>query len=637
VRWYVTDRQGSVLELLDQNGVPVTRDGYSGFGGQLHTQDAGWVPPAATINNPYQYTGRYFEATTGLQYNRSRWYNPLLGRWMNPDPLGFAAGDSNLYRYVGNSPTNYTDPSGLDWSDTVVSWLPNSVQWAIAGRRGDAFSQVSDFSAGAWDTVSLGLTALARRGLGFDDAVDYQSGGYQAGVYTGRVINLALLATPAGWVQSLRLAAAAGGAARWAWGTYQAVQGLQLVGGTVQGAQAALNGDWASAGLAFLGVGLTGVRGMTPSGWGNAALAWGQRGLHVAGTVTDSLQALQEAQSGDWLGAALSLGSAVVNGARIYQSCFCAGTPLLTPEGSTTIELSRVGDLVLSRSDDDTTGPLVAKVVEEVFIRQGRILELRVRGRVIGTTAEHPFWVYNRGWFPAGELRVGEWLLSHDGQWVVVEEVKETGRVETVYNLRVSDFHTYFVGGEDWGFSVWAHNAYDMKAIQEHLEGDVQTLSLPKDKAGRVDLRKQLRAEFGESPDTKIAYVLYDKTTGEVYKVGRTSVGPDARNLNERFVNEYARGQSKLAAGGVEVDLAVDYAVLKPSSVERMTPPTLESALRSNYESRGFRLYWDNTEVAGVGNRLGFSGSGLPWKNQQALDNWLPNRRLPRPNGTGSV
>jgi hypothetical protein len=45
------------------------------------------------------------------------------------------------------------------------------------------------------------------------------------------------------------------------------------------------------------------------------------------------------------------------------------------------------------------------------------------------------------------------------GEWVAVEEVEDTGEWETVYNLRVADFHTYFVGCDEWGFSVWAHNA----------------------------------------------------------------------------------------------------------------------------------------------------------------------------------
>ena len=49
---------------------------------------------------------------TGLQFNRARYYDPMTGRWITPDPSGIAAGDTNLYRYVKNDPTNETDPSG---------------------------------------------------------------------------------------------------------------------------------------------------------------------------------------------------------------------------------------------------------------------------------------------------------------------------------------------------------------------------------------------------------------------------------------------------------------------------------------------------------------------------------------------
>ncbi len=40
-------------------------------------------------------------------------YDPTIGRWISEDPIGFEAADPNLYRYVGNNPTNATDPSGL--------------------------------------------------------------------------------------------------------------------------------------------------------------------------------------------------------------------------------------------------------------------------------------------------------------------------------------------------------------------------------------------------------------------------------------------------------------------------------------------------------------------------------------------
>jgi RHS repeat-associated protein len=61
----------------------------------------------------FGYTGKLFDETTRLQNNLNRWYDSSTGRWISQDPIGFAAGDANLYRYVGNSPTMATDPNGL--------------------------------------------------------------------------------------------------------------------------------------------------------------------------------------------------------------------------------------------------------------------------------------------------------------------------------------------------------------------------------------------------------------------------------------------------------------------------------------------------------------------------------------------
>jgi RHS repeat-associated protein len=52
--------------------------------------------------NPILFTSREFDAETGLYYNRARYLDPTTGRWTTQDPFGFAAGDANLYRYVGN-------------------------------------------------------------------------------------------------------------------------------------------------------------------------------------------------------------------------------------------------------------------------------------------------------------------------------------------------------------------------------------------------------------------------------------------------------------------------------------------------------------------------------------------------------
>jgi len=65
------------------------------------------------VKQPYGYTGREWDKELGLYYYRARYYDPKGGRFISKDPIGFAGGDVNLYRYVSNNPVNATDPSGL--------------------------------------------------------------------------------------------------------------------------------------------------------------------------------------------------------------------------------------------------------------------------------------------------------------------------------------------------------------------------------------------------------------------------------------------------------------------------------------------------------------------------------------------
>ena len=51
--------------------------------------------------------------TGNMYYARARYYAPNMGRWLAPDPIGFAGGDINLYRYCNNDPVNIGDPTGL--------------------------------------------------------------------------------------------------------------------------------------------------------------------------------------------------------------------------------------------------------------------------------------------------------------------------------------------------------------------------------------------------------------------------------------------------------------------------------------------------------------------------------------------
>jgi len=72
-------------------------------------------------NNPYAYTDKKLD-DTDLYYYRARYYDPTTQRFLSQDPIGFASGDFNFYRYVGNSPGNFTDPFGLI-NDPVLNGL----------------------------------------------------------------------------------------------------------------------------------------------------------------------------------------------------------------------------------------------------------------------------------------------------------------------------------------------------------------------------------------------------------------------------------------------------------------------------------------------------------------------------------
>jgi len=161
-----------------------------------------------------------------------------------------------------------------------------------------------------------------------------------------------------------------------------------------------------------------------------------------------------------------------------FRACFVAGTPIRTLDGSKPIEEFKSYeehgedcDYVLARNEFDPNGPVRARRVLRKFVRVAPVLNLHVGGRVIGTTAEHPFFVEDKGWTPAFDLKIGDRVLLEDGQCLRVEGVADSGRVETVYNIEVEGDHTYFVGEQNWGWAVWSHNVAceEAEAIARNL------------------------------------------------------------------------------------------------------------------------------------------------------------------------
>ena len=106
VLWPLADNLGSVRDIVDSTGAVENHITYDSFGNVTSETDD-------TVDHIYAYTGRDRDEESDLQYNRARYYDATVGRWISEDPIGFAAGDSNLARYVGNFSTGARDPSGL--------------------------------------------------------------------------------------------------------------------------------------------------------------------------------------------------------------------------------------------------------------------------------------------------------------------------------------------------------------------------------------------------------------------------------------------------------------------------------------------------------------------------------------------
>ncbi len=128
VYYYHADGLGTITALSNQNGKVVQRYKYDSFGKRRHRDHK--------VNQPYTFTGREWDKETGLYYYRARYYDPEIGRFISKDPIGFAGGDTNLYRYVGNSPLNWIDPLGLIWATigydyqrnhNFLDWLRNRI------------------------------------------------------------------------------------------------------------------------------------------------------------------------------------------------------------------------------------------------------------------------------------------------------------------------------------------------------------------------------------------------------------------------------------------------------------------------------------------------------------------------------
>jgi len=114
--YYVTQRPGSVTAMVDTFGNVVREFRYDPYG----NPDPGFENDDS--QNPLRFASREWDAQSGLYYLRSRWYSPVLERFISEDPIGLGGG-INPYAYVSGDPVNGTDSSGLKQDCSDEDWL----------------------------------------------------------------------------------------------------------------------------------------------------------------------------------------------------------------------------------------------------------------------------------------------------------------------------------------------------------------------------------------------------------------------------------------------------------------------------------------------------------------------------------
>ena len=166
--FYHADGNRNITALMDGSQYMVARYLYDPFGRQIGK----WGTMADA--NTYRFASKEYDLRAGLYYFGRRYYDPLLQRFVNRDPIGVQGG-LNLYAYCGNNPISFYDPLGLCWWTDLLNSLENGVNdvenfYYNGGVTGHALNGIGDWLNNyGGDNYLFGASA-AFAGQLFDEA-----------------------------------------------------------------------------------------------------------------------------------------------------------------------------------------------------------------------------------------------------------------------------------------------------------------------------------------------------------------------------------------------------------------------------------------------------------------------------------
>lgn len=205
-RYVHTDHLGSVDKITDAQGNLVEDASFDAFGQRRLA--SGWQdgtdPDFTTAQARRGYTGHEQLDELGLVHMNGRLYDPILGRFLTPDPLldPFNPRDTNRYAYVYNNPLSFTDPSGYRSNIPTMGKIFVAVVAATIASTGVGAA----VEGAVWAGMAAGAAggAAAAASVGIMSGGDLGSGQFWRAVGIGALTGMAFGAV-GDWAQSANL------------------------------------------------------------------------------------------------------------------------------------------------------------------------------------------------------------------------------------------------------------------------------------------------------------------------------------------------------------------------------------------------------------------------------------------------
>lgn len=161
--YYLTDAMRSVVAIADAAGQTLAAYSYKAFG-KIASQ-------TGSLADNQSFVGRELDPDSGLLYMRARYYDPVAGRFVSADPIGYQGG-INLYTYASNNPVRLIDPFGTnpeDWLDQLASGAKKVGKGVWDFFVGEDLATLQDPNASlgekAWAGIQLGATVIPVAGV----------------------------------------------------------------------------------------------------------------------------------------------------------------------------------------------------------------------------------------------------------------------------------------------------------------------------------------------------------------------------------------------------------------------------------------------------------------------------------------